>query len=345
MQKGKHTRPSVRPARTVASRLLKAFYILLMVLSALIVVTYCLWTYAIQPPTIEEPPAETAPAETGPAETAPGETTPVETGPVRERREQVYTCLIFGMDDGNGNTDTIMVATFDVPNQKIGLMSIPRDTVVRQDRSAAWNKINAAYADGGVEQLDQELEELLGFPIDYYVKIKLSAFEKLVESVGGVWFDVPVDMDYDDPYQDLHIHIPKGYQLLNGEQAMQVVRYRQSNSNDSYGDTGRASTQQAFMKAMLSQVLAGADLGSIPTLADVLFNYVETNASLNDIIFFGKSLLGVDLDTALSTATLPADWHSPYMWVRSDEALELINQLLNPYNMEITADMVEFFQR
>ena len=345
MQKGKHTRPSVRPARTVASRLLKAFYILLMVLSALIVVTYCLWTYAIQPPTIEEPPAETAPAETGPAETAPGETTPVETGPVRERREQVYTCLIFGMDDGNGNTDTIMVATFDVPNQKIGLMSIPRDTVVRQDRSAAWNKINAAYADGGVEQLDQELEELLGFPIDYYVKIKLSAFEKLVESVGGVWFDVPVDMDYDDPYQDLHIHIPKGYQLLNGEQAMQVVRYRQSNSNDSYGDTGRASTHQAFMKAMLSQVLAGADLGSIPTLADVLFNYVETNASLNDIIFFGKSLLGVDLDTALSTATLPADWHSPYMWVRSDEALELINQLLNPYNMEITADMVEFFQR
>lgn len=345
MQKGKHTRPSVRPARTVASRLLKAFYILLMVLSALIVVTYCLWTYAIQPPTIEEPPAETAPAETGPAETAPGETAPIETGPVRERREQVYTCLIFGMDDGNGNTDTIMVATFDVPNQKIGLMSIPRDTVVRQDRSAAWNKINAAYADSGVEQLDQELEELLGFPIDYYVKIKLSAFEKLVESVGGVWFDVPVDMDYDDPYQDLHIHISKGYQLLNGEQAMQVVRYRQSNSNDSYGDTGRASTQQAFMKAMLSQVLAGADLGSIPTLADVLFNYVETNASLNDIIFFGKSLLGVDLDTALSTATLPADWHSPYMWVRSDEALELINQLLNPYNMEITADMVEFFQR
>ncbi len=335
----------MRPARTVASRLLKAFYILLMVLSALIVVTYCLWTYAIQPPTIEEPPAETAPAETGPAETAPGETAPIETGPVRERREQVYTCLIFGMDDGNGNTDTIMVATFDVPNQKIGLMSIPRDTVVRQDRSAAWNKINAAYADGGVEQLDQELEELLGFPIDYYVKIKLSAFEKLVESVGGVWFDVPVDMDYDDPYQDLHIHISKGYQLLNGEQAMQVVRYRQSNSNDSYGDTGRASTQQAFMKAMLSQVLAGADLGSIPTLADVLFNYVETNASLNDIIFFGKSLLGVDLDTALSTATLPADWHSPYMWVRSDEALELINQLLNPYNMEITADMVEFFQR
>ena len=345
MQKGKHTRPSVRPARTVASRLLKAFYILLMVLSALIVVTYCLWTYAIQPPTIEEPPAETAPAETGPAETVPGETAPIETGPVRERREQVYTCLIFGMDDGNGNTDTIMVATFDVPNQKIGLMSIPRDTVVRQDRSAAWNKINAAYADGGVEQLDQELEELLGFPIDYYVKIKLSAFEKLVESVGGVWFDVPVDMDYDDPYQDLHIHISKGYQLLNGEQAMQVVRYRQSNSNDSYGDTGRASTQQAFMKAMLSQVLAGADLGSIPTLADVLFNYVETNASLNDIIFFGKSLLGVDLDTALSTATLPADWHSPSMWVRSDEALEWINQLLNPYNMEITADMVEFFQR
>ena len=124
-----------------------------------------------------------------------------------------------------------------------------------------------------------------------------------------------------------------------------MVRYRQSNSNDSYGDTGRASTQQAFMKAMLSQVLTGADLGSIPTLADVLFNYVETDVSLTDMIYFGKSLIGVDLDTALSTATLPADWHRPYMWVRGDEALELINDLLNPYDMEITADMMEVFQR
>lgn len=202
MQKGKHTRPSVRPARTVASRLLKAFYILLMVLSALIVVTYCLWTYAIQPPTIEEPPAETAPAETGPAETAPGETAPIETGPVRERREQVYTCLIFGMDDGNGNTDTIMVATFDVPNQKIGLMSIPRiPWCVRTGRrhgtrstphmpTAEWNSWTRSW------------RSCWGSLLDYYVKIKLSAFEKLVESVGGVWFDVPVDMDYDDPYQE-----------------------------------------------------------------------------------------------------------------------------------------------
>ena len=126
---------------------------------------------------------------------------------------------------------------------------------------------------------------------------------------------------------------------------MQVVRYRQSNTDDSYGDTGRAGTQQAFMKAMLSQVLSGASVGTIPELVDVLLNYVETDADTNAMLYFGREALGIDLDTALSTGTLPAEWHSPYMWVQKDEALAMINELLNPYTTEITEDMVEFFQR
>ena len=330
---------------SVGLRALKILYIIIFVVSALIVVGYCYMTYGVRPPTVEEPPAPVdsmQPVESDPLDT--GEPEPAE--PALVRRDQVYTCLIFGMDDGNGNTDTIMVAAFDVPNQKIGLMSIPRDTVVRLDRSPkSWNKINAAYADGGVEQMDKELEELLGIPIDYYIKIRLSAFQKLVNAIDGVWFDVPVNMNYEDPYQDLYIHINKGYQFLNGEQAMQVVRYRQSNTDDSYGDTGRAGTQQAFMKAMLSQVLSGASVGTIPELVDVLLNYVETDADTNAMLYFGREALGIDLDTALSTGTLPAEWHSPYMWVQKDEALAMINELLNPYTTEITEDMVEFFQR
>lgn len=325
---------------SVAMRVLKILYIIIFAVSALIVLGYVFFTFGIRTPTVDDPPAITNSVHTV-DDDGNEDTEPI----VLERREQVYTCLIFGLDDGNGNTDTIMVATFDVPNKKIGLVSIPRDTVISENYTAAFNKVNAAYARDDVEGLKQEVSELLGIPIDYYVKIKLTAFERLVNAVGGVWFDVPIDMDYEDPLQDLYIHLQKGYQLLNGEQAMGLVRYRQDNNHEGYGDVGRAGTQQAFMKAMLSQVLSGASLDTIPELVNILLNYVETDASLNDMLYFGRAVLSVDLNSALTMQTLPAEWHSPYMWVQTEEALTVINELLNPYTTELTIEMVEFFER
>ena len=300
-----------------------------------------LWLkYGVEAPDI--PVVETPPNE---QESEPVQGEDPTPQPVHQRRDQVYTCLLFGMDSGYGNTDTIMVATFDVPNKTIGLMSIPRDTIVTQEYQAWNNKVNAAYSRGGEEALEAELEELLGIPIDYYVKIRLSAFRRLVNAVGGVWYNVPFDMNYDDPTQDLHIHLQKGYQLLNGEQAMGLVRYRQNNSHSGYGDVGRVETQQEFMIAMLSQVLENATISTLPDLLDVFLNYVETNASTNDMLYFAKSVLGVDLETAVHTGMLPSAWTSPYMWVKSEEALTMINDLLNPYDLPITEDMVEFIQK
>lgn len=332
--------------KTAKSRVLKIIYIVAMVISILIIAAYCIWTFAIRPPVVDDPTLPLPPTSHTPApgqESGNPDPTAAPSGPVR--RDQVYTCLIFGMDD-NGLTDTIMVATFDVPGEKIGLMSFPRDTVVRLDLAPANNKLNAAYGRGGVEEMDRELEELLGFPIDFYVKIRLSAFQRLVDSIGGVWFDVPFYMRYSDPTQNLYIDQPAGHRLLSGEDAMEVVRYRQDNfGNDGFGDVGRAGVQQALMKAMLSQLMANASLSTIPDLVDVLMNYVETDAGLNDMLYFGRALVGMDLDSAISTGTLPAVWSSPYMWVQEEEALDMINELLNPYDTEITADMVEFLKR
>lgn len=339
-------------------RTLKILYIVLVVIAVIIVGVYCFIQFGIKPPPIDDPTPPTPPVI--PSSVEPNVTntpdvsgdpnaTPSPTEPVITRREGVYTCLIFGLDRFSGSTDTIMVATYDVPNKKIGLVSIPRDTVVRRDKSAAWNKINAAYAAGGsngVAQLEREVEELLGIPIDYYVKIKLSAFEKLVESVNGVWFDVPRDMDYDDPDQNLHIHLKAGYQLLNGEQAMGMVRFRQDNNgDDSFGDVGRAGVQQAFLKAMLKQVISGANVTTIPTLIDVVLNHIETNADVNACLYFGRELLKMDLDGGIETETLPSTWRNPYMWVDKEKALETINRLLNPWSEDVTMDMVEFFDQ
>lgn len=326
---------------------LKIAYLVLVVISALIVVGYCIVTFAIRPPDVEgnKPPAVTGGNGSGSLNGTENSAAP-SSEPGLSRRKEVYTCLIFGMDDGNGNTDTIMVATFDVPNHTIGLVSVPRDTIVRTDRSGGWNKVNTAYAIGGVDQLKQELSELLGIPIDYYVKIQLKAFQKLVDAVGGVYFDVPFYMKYSDPTQDLYIDQPAGYRLLSGKDAMEVVRFRQTNTDASFSDVGRVGVQQAFVKAMLSQVVSRADLTTIPELVDVLFNYVETDAQLSDALYFARSVVGVDMNSAITTGTLPAVWHYPYMWVdQQEEALEMINSLLNVYDGEITRDMVEFLER
>lgn len=336
-------KPGADGQDSIGMRVLKILYIVLFATSALIVLAYVFFTFGIRTPTVDDPPVTTSPGQTIVDNVGEDkDKDKVEEPVVLERREQVYTCLIFGLDAGNGNTDTIMVATFDVPNKTIGLMSIPRDTVVSEEYSIAFNKVNGVYARDRVDGLKEEVSELLGIPIDYYVKVRLSAFEKLVNAIGGVWFDVPIDMNYDDPTQNLSIHLQKGYQLLNGEQAMGLVRYRQDNNNEGYGDIGRAGTQQKFMKAMLSQVLSNASLDTIPDLVDILLNYVETDAGINDMLYFGRAALGVDLNNALSMKTLPSQWHYPYMWVESEKALEVINQLLNPYTTEITEEMVEF---
>lgn len=328
-------------------KLLLVMYIILVILSVLVVAVFLYLKFGVHPPDVDNPTAPVVTSTGGPnaAQADPNGTSSPSEAPASGRRKETYTCLIFGEDATSGCTDTIMVATFDVPNQKIGLVSIPRDTKVRADTNQASCKVNAAYSLGGPEQLKKEAGELLGIPIDFYVKIRLAAFQKLVDQIGGVWFDVPFHMRYWDPAQNLNIDQPAGHRLLSGKDAMEVVRFRQDiYGNDSFGDTGRAGVQQAFLKAMLSKVISDAGVDDIPGLVDILLNYVDTDAKLNDMVYFGKSLVGVDINAAVSTATLPATWVYPFMIVNRDEALDTINELLNPFEEEVTEDMVEFLK-
>lgn len=325
-------------------KVLLVLYIVLVVLSVLVVGVFLYLKFGVHPPDVDKPsPPVVTNTVGGTQSPGPSDSQPPE--PVSDRREETYTCLIFGEDATSGSTDTIMVATFDVPNKKIGLVSIPRDTKVRTDMNQASCKVNAAYAIGGPDQLKKELNELLGIPIDFYVKIRLTAFQRLVDEVGGVRFNVPFHMKYKDPTQNLVIDQPAGERLLSGEDAMEVVRFRQfNNGNDSWGDTGRAGVQQDFLKAMLSQVLSKADISNIPGLVDILLNYVDTDAEINDMVYFGQSLIGMDIESAVTTATLPANWVYPFMIVEEEPALQTINELLNPYKEDITSDMVEFLK-
>lgn len=124
------------------------------------------------------------------------------------------------MDDGNGNSDTNILVAVDTAGGSIYGVSIPRDT------KAVWNgeshKINAAFGSGGIEKLADVIGDQLGIPVDYTVQVDLKGFVALVDAIGGVDFDVPIDMNYEDPYQDLYIHIPAGMQHLSGEEASRL---------------------------------------------------------------------------------------------------------------------------
>ena len=272
-----------------------------------------------------------------------------------ERKSQdYYTVLILGRDTGGGgNTDTMLLASYDVTNQKATVMSIPRDTMV----NVSWDikRINSVYnyyggGDRGIQYLYKEIAQLVGFEPDYQVVVEWDAVGQIVDAMGGVWFDVPRNMNYDDPYQDLHIHQEKGYRLLTGDDAMQVLRYRHDNDmRYGYpdGDLGRIKTQQAFLTAMVDQLLQIKNVTKINQFIQVFQNNVETDLSFQNILWFAQQAIlgGLSMEN-VEFVTMPnrtaSCWsrtyhnYQSYVVPSADELLELVNTKLSPYTEVVT---------
>ena len=150
-------------------------------------------------------------------------------------------------------------------------------------------------------------------------------------------------MDYDDPYQDLHIHFKAGLQKLNGQQAMEVVRFRHNNDNTGYGgrqDLGRIETQQAFLKVVAQKLMK---IENLPAMAETFLKYVKTDLTLGNLVWLANEALSMGGMDAIHFATLPGDgsgWYkgmSVYALDR-EQVLEMTNSMLNPYVADITAD-------
>ncbi|HJH61790.1 MAG TPA: LCP family protein [Firmicutes bacterium] len=310
-----------RRRRSPLLRLVKVLYLMLVILSMLVVVSYAAFRLLIRPPEVADQVVLTpAPVASGQEDNgaAGSETSGTQ---VLTRREGVYTCLLVGVAD-MGGSDTIMLGTFDTQNKTASLVSIPRDTLVL--RNGYNSKINATYSSGGVELVRQTVSEILGVPIDFYVTINLNAFQAIVDEIGGVWFDVPVNMDYEDPYQNLYIHIQAGYQKLNGQQAVGVVRCRSCYPS---ADIGRVQTQRDFLSALVSQTITLSNVTKATSLINIFNTYVESDMPLDTMIYFATQAVGMDLDANLSSATLPGEWISPYYELDDEAVLELVNSL------------------
>lgn len=249
------------------------------------------------------------------------------------RKSDYFTFVLCGTDSGDTRTDTIMVASYDIANRKINIISVPRDTML----NVTWGvkKINSAYALDGIDELKDALKGILGFNVDYYAVVNLDAFKEIVDAIGGVRFDVPEDMYYEDPTQDLYINLKAGDQLLNGEKAMELIRYR----SYAMGDITRISVQQKFMKAVFAQTLKVSNLLKVSDLAAIFTKYMKTDLTTGNLIWLGEKMMGVKSED-IFTMTLPGKNGSynggSYWMLDSQKVLETVNKYLLPAKKEIT---------
>lgn len=258
-------------------------------------------------------------------------------------KENFYTILLVGVDEEKVNTDTIMIVGFDTSAKKINLVSVPRDTMVNVERFT--KKINASYGNGGVVQLKQELQTIIGFTPQHYVIVDLEVLKKMVDTVGGVEFNVPEDMNYDDPTQNLHIHLKAGLQHIDGSEALQLVRYRGYASRD----LGRMATQQEFLKALADETFSLSSATKISNYIAMFNSEIDTDLTLREMQWLARQALQVDTKNALTVQTLPDSGNGlykgvSYLYLDEENVLSMVNETINPYTQPMTADDIQIFK-
>lgn len=206
--------------------------------------------------------------------------------------------LIVGVDKTEGLSDVIMVVRYDEEHNRIAAMSIPRDTYVNYKGTRL---VNSVYGSGGIDAVSKVVTQLTGLKINYYVQFNVGTFGKLVDLLGGVEFNVPQNMNYDDPVQDLHIHLKKGMQTLNGKDAESMVRFR----GYPQADLKRVEVQQDLLKELIKQKLSVEYVLKIPSIYSSIKDDIKCNISVGDMAKYGKSMLSLDLSNGIYTCTMP----------------------------------------
>ena len=201
-----------------------------------------------------------------------------------EPENKTINFLILGVDERDedvGRSDTIIVLSTNLATKRIGLTSIPRDSRVEVPNHGE-TKINHAYAYGGVLLTKQVVEKTLNLKTDNYIVFNFQSFKNIIDLIGGVDIDIEKDMYYRDDYDvdgGLLIDLKKGLQHLNGQHAMEYVRYR-----DEEGDIGRVHRQQKFLNALLDKVTSPEIIPKLPKLTAEILRSVKTDIAFNDFL-------------------------------------------------------------
>lgn len=237
-------------------------------------------------------------------------------------------------------TDTIMVASYNPNTQKANLLSIPRDTFTGKytSKATAFQKINCLYnISRNPQKTLDAVNEITGLNLEYYVLVRTEALIKLVDAIGGVEFNVPINMYYTDKSQNLVIDLDEGTQILNGDKAEQLLRFRHNNDGTSYpieygdNDLGRMRTQREFITETLKQTLKPSNIFKIGELLDIANENVETNLELSFIKDYIPYAVEFSTDN-MTTATLPGT--TPDMKETNNVSIFVVNK-------EKTAELIQ----
>lgn len=278
----------------------------------------------IDPDSLEDPTVPPADEE---------EDKPVE----RERREGVYTFVLAGTND-DYNTDTIMLGQVDTEKDTATLVSIPRDTMV--DVNVKIKKINNAYGRAGMDELRRLLHEVTGIYPDYYCLVNMEDFIEIVDVIGGVEFDVPYNMYHEDADEKFNINLKKGYQMLDGKKAIQLVRYRGTSASD----YGRMEVQRDFLKAVGKKMVGEFSIDQASGMIEVISKSIETNMPVKDMIwFFLNVATTMDFDTGLVFEVMPGTTvgkynGGDYVYLDPQSTVDYINEKISPYTTDISVD-------
>jgi len=243
--------------------------------------------------------------------------------------------LVLGVEHNN-LTDTIMLASFDIENKFIDIISIPRDTYYYRGPGYAENahhKVNAVYRKDPVNTAKAVSEILMGMPINYYIELRYEGVEIIIDEIGGVPMDIPFNMVYNDPYETppLLINIPKGEQVLDGKASVQFLRFRQANKgsgNSGYpdGDLGRIKAQQEFLKSAAKQCLSL----NLPKIVETAFANINSDISIRTGLYLASKVVGIDIEN-IRTYRLPTKPMDVFEYPENQEIADMLTQI---YSME-----------
>ena len=248
-------------------------------------------------------------------------------------KENFYTFLIVGTND-DYNADTIMLGAIDTSTLECNIINIPRDSMI--DTTAKIKRINGAYGRAGIDGLCSAVQEVTGVYPQYYCVLNMKSFIKVVDVIGGVEYNVPMRMYHPDAQSEFTIDLYPGWQTLDGDHALQMVRFRGTAASD----FGRIELQRKFLVATLKQVREKFTLTKATSIIETIAKSIKTNMSAKDMVWFYTNVVTkLDFDRNVKFHTLPyttTGYYAGQAYVFLDRAkiVELVNKTVNPFTTD-----------
>jgi len=252
--------------------------------------------------------------------------------PFSAKRQNV---LVMGVDVASNNSDpfkgnrsdAMLLVSIAPHGKNVNVISIPRDSKVYISDRTKPDKINHAFAYGGIDLTVKTVEETFGVKIDHYIVLSNLALVKFIDTIGGLPIYIEKDMYYNDSTAGLHINLPKGERVLSGKEAEGYMRFRK----DALGDIGRIRRQQWFFNALGERLKEPSTLVKIPEVLKIMPKYILTDLSVYELSQYAALAKSVDMST-VQVATLPgspSQRGSISYWILDPEKTqEIINKLV-----------------